>query len=370
MPRRRIVGVQTAETPEAQHLAAPHEGVEPDDLSPDVERVLDELGENASAVLVERMKDNKPGEWEYVTRLSAEEYTTEYIKEQFGGGEYKLTVIDRVQGRLNPILKSIDRRFVGKMFANVNTPVASGGVANDPFRDRLLEVLLAKALTPAAPPSSNKETIELVLAVVGALNGKGGSGTDALEQTKMIVETAQALAGVMHPPEGLAGVASSFLPVIERLVPTRGARITSTPARPSLPNPAPAPVAPSTVQPIQSEAPARVAGVIVPQWLAPFKMYAGQLVRFADGDRDPTVYADMALDELQENEQVFTAAVSAMNEDRLLSDLLAVVPALALTEARKEFAAKFVERIKEGLNDILSSANDSTNDESGEVSHG
>lgn len=369
--RKRTNGIETVDESDA-HLAAPHQGIVADDLTPDTLLALDELGGDASAVVIERMKDNGTGEFDYMTRLPAAEYKTEYIKENFGGGEYRVTVIDAVKGRLNPIRISIDKRFVGKLFANTTTPVASTGVANDPFRDRLLEVLLAKALTPAQNNSS-RETIELVLAVVGAL--KGNDAGSSMEQVKMMIETATTLAGAMNPPEGLAGVAANYLPVIERMVSSArpAARVVHTRALPSAPAPAPAaapvvhspvPAPAQPVTPAKTEEPARVAGSITPKWLEPFKAYAGQLVKIADRGSDPTMYADMALEEIQEDDDTFTAAVDAMNADRLLSDLFAVCPALEATEQRKEFAQEFVTRFREGLMELATPEPDAETEES------
>ena len=364
-PRRRTTGIETVADSDA-HLAAPHQGIASDDLTDDALLALDELGGDASAVVVERMKDNGTGEYDYMARVPAAEYKNEYLKENFGGGEYRVTVIDAVKGRLNPVRVSVDKRFVGKLFANTATPVASNGVANDPFRDRLLEVLLAKALTPAAPASSNKETIELVLAVVGAL--RGGGGGDVSEQVNNMIQTSLTLAQAMNPPEGLAGVANSYLPVIEKLatavVPPRRA---APPAR-ALPAPAPntsltVTPSPRSPEPVVMQIPSSqptgvVAGSIVPKWLEPFSAFAKDFVKIADRGSDPTMYADLAIEEIQDDDATFAAAVEAMNGDRLTADLFAVCPELEKTEKRQKFAAEFVTRFREGITEIINTPDD------------
>ena len=368
-PRKKTTGIETVDETES-HLAAPHQGISADDLSPDTLLALDELGASVSAVVIERKNDNG-ADWDYMARLSAAEYRTEYIKEQFGGGEYRVTIIDEVRGRLNPVRVSVDKRFVGKMFANTATPVHSAGVANDPFRDRLLEVLLAKALTPAQANSS-RETIELVLAVVGAV--KGNDGGNVLEQMKTMFDMSKQMADMSNPPEGIAGIAANYLPVIERMVSSQRptARVVQRTTPPALPAPAPvATVAPTlTAQPVAivtppASEPAHVAGSIVPKWLEPFKSYAKQLVKIADRGSDPTMYADLALEEIQDNEDTFVAAVEAMQADRLLTDLFAVCPELEKTEQRKEFANAFVDAFKSGVTEILNSAEDEDAAEAG-----
>lgn len=361
MPRKRagdiIVTAPNGET-ETTHLATPHQGVDAEELADDTLLALDELGATASAVIIERMRDDKPGEWTYLTRMQASEYKTETLKEQYGGGDYRVTVIDTVKGRLNPVLVSIDKRFTGKLFANTPAPVQSAGVANDPFRDRLLEVVLAKILsTPAAPANSTKETIELVLAVVGAL--KGGDNGSTLEQFKTMFEMSKTMADMANPPEGIAGALANFAPVMERIVSSNrpAARITRTlPPAPvaHAPAPNPTPVRPTPPAPT----PATVAGYIFPKWLEPFRLYAGQLVKIADRNSDPVMYADLALEEIQEDETAFAAAVEAMNENRLLPDLFAICPDLQKTDARKEFANAFVAAFASGLQEIVSAPED------------
>lgn len=347
-PRKKIAGVRTPDDANETH-SAPHEGLQPDDLSDDVNKVLAELGESASQLVIYRMKDHKPGEWDYVTRISASEFTLEYLKEQFGGGEYKIVIIDGTQGALNPIMVSIDRRFAGKLFAGSPPTIMQNG--GDQFKDRLLEILLAKALTPAAPPPPSDDFDKfLKLAVIFKEGGNGGG----MSQMKDMFDMARSLAESMHPPEGLAGVAASFLPVISRMVPESNNAPAPAPRRLPATTPVTHTVNPQpTTAPVTLAPPAQVAGSITPSWLAPFKSLAPMLVTLADRGSDPTVYADVAIDSLQDDEATFTAAVEAMNENRLLADLLSIAPALEKTEKRKEFAAQLVSRIEEALRDML-----------------
>src|SRR3954470_8809767 len=154
-PRKRTVGVRAPDDAGKEHLAAPHEGIDADELMADTERVLAELGESGSSVVLYRMKDNKPGEWDFVTRIPASEFTPEYVKEQYGGGDYKVIISDATQGALNPVMFSIDRRFIGKLWGTMAPAAVAAGVTGDPFRDEMMKILLAKALTPAPAPPQN-----------------------------------------------------------------------------------------------------------------------------------------------------------------------------------------------------------------------
>jgi hypothetical protein len=372
--RTRAVGVRQPDGDGGEHLAAPHEGVTADELTAETERVLAELGENVSSVTLYRAKDNKPGDWDFVSRLAATEFTPDYVKDQYGGGDYKVIIVDSVQGPLNPVFFSIDRRFVGKVWASGSTASVVAQGTGDPFRDKMMEILLAKALTPApAPPNSSKETIELALAIITAMKSGGGSA-DVMEQVTAMISTATTLAQAMNPPEGLSGVASQFLPVIERLVPQRAARASlRIPQTPPVHNPpaaaASAPAATVTMT-TEVQPPARVAGSIIPKWLAPFRTIVAHVVKLADRGSDPNVYAEMAIDELEDDEVTFNAAVEAMNEGRLLSDFFAVAPDMQLTDERKEFATALVARITEGLRELQANQSDETETPTGDAAHG
>lgn len=348
-PRKKAIGVRAPDS--ETEPSAPHQGIDASDLSEDVERFLAEVGEAASAVVIWRMKDNKPGEWDYVTRVAASEYTNEYLKEQFGGGEYKLVVIDSTQGPLNPVFLSIDRRFQGRLFANVPAIAPTTNGSGDTFKDNLLQLLLARFLAPQ--PESNQ--LDLVLRVAEVFRRDGGGS--AAEQANAMIQTAMTLAGVMNPPEGLAGVASQFLPVIDKIASQARGTVPPPrrlPATVPAPVPAPAPVTPNPPTNVTPQQPsARVAGTIVPAWLTPFKSVSGMLVRFADTESDPTVYADVALDHMTADEELFAAAVESMHAHRLLDELLALAPALGATEKRKGWATELVTRIEEGLHEII-----------------
>lgn len=348
-PRKKTIGVRSPD--DENEVTAPHQGVDASDLSEDVERVLAEIGEAASAVIVWRMENGKPV---YITRVPASEYTNEYLKTEFGGGDYKIVIVDAVQGPLNAVFLSIDRRFTGRTASAIipSAPATSDGA----FKDQLLQLLLVKMLDGDKRQSSDLDTVLRVAEVF-----KGGGNSDVAGQVALLMQTATTLAGAMNPPEGLAGVASQFLPVVGQIAANMQPRTVVPPARrlpppttPATPAPATPPASPN---PSTNEG-ARVAGTITPAWLAPFRTVAPTLVMLADAGSDPTVYADVAIDQTSGNEELFAAAVESMNGGRLLADLFALVPALQQTEKRKAFAAELVARIEEGLRELLNAPDD------------
>jgi hypothetical protein len=119
---------------------------------------------------------------------------------------------------------SIDRRFTGKLWATMAPPPPLPGTpTTDPFKEDLLKILLAKALTPApAPQALDAKT---VLEIASLFRDNNGS-RNITEEVALLMQTATTLAGAMNPPEGLGAVAAQFLPVVDRLIPS-GARASS-----------------------------------------------------------------------------------------------------------------------------------------------
>lgn len=355
--RPRLTGAVPPNDGNETH-AAPAQGIDRDDLSDDVQSVLAQLGEAASMCVVYRMDVAKVGKWDYVARIPAGEFSHEYLKEQFGGGEYKIVIIDAQQGPLNAVFTSIDSRFVGKMFATVAAaPVVAGG---DPFKDQLLQLLLVRVLTPPpAPAQSSHDSLEMALRIAAVFKDGNGGG-NAMEQLKTTIETATMLADRMGPqPEGLAGVAASFVPILDKLTshaapvaPVRRALPASTPVTP-LPVPHPAPNPPL--------APSFVAGTITPAWLSPFKSVVPVLVSLADGGANATMYADVALDQIGNSETLFAAAHESMNAGRMQAELFALAPALQQTEKRKAFAAELVAAVEAGLRQMIADEEQASN---------
>ena len=362
MPARKRVSLTAGDVP--PEALAPRQAVaDPEALSDDVERVLAELGEGASSVAVYREDDTRPGKFDFVVRVPAAEFSNDYVATQYGGGQYKIIVTDSVQGPLNPIFFSVDRRIVGKAFAITQPQTANNGEST--FKDRLLEILLARALTPPAPApvvqTPQKDPLEYIVALAPLLKSDSGSGMN-LEGLAAIMTAVSELAGRMSPPDGIAGVAANLLPAVEKLV---SAHVVANAPHRVQPRvlPAPAPVvpvaepvtapAPIPVTTVPKPQPAPIVGAIVPAWLKPFQSFAGILVNLADADADPTVYADVCVDQLMTNEDAFRSAVEAMNAGTLKDDVLNAVPALKETPERVEFVTNLVARVEEGLRETI-----------------
>jgi hypothetical protein len=357
MPARKRTNLNPDAPPEAQ---APRTAVaDPDALSDDAERILAELGEGASSVAIWRESDSRPGVFDFLARVPAGEFTNEWVSSQYGGGYYKIIISDAQQGPLNPVFLSVDRRLLGKAFSVTGTAPVSGH--DGAFKDRLLEILLARALTPPpAPPvpqhNSAQETLAIIAALAPLLKGNDNNG-NAMEMVATLLSSATDLASHMHPQEGLSAVAGQLLPVVDRLVAAATSRqAPRLPApRPIVQNPpAPAATSATTVDTSAAEVETpKVAGTIVPRWLAPFQQFAGVLVSLADTEADPALYAEVCVDQLSANEEAFRSAVVAMEAGTLKDDVLNAVPALKETEIRVKFVTELVTKVEEGLREVI-----------------
>lgn len=367
--KRTLLG----DTPEEQR--SPLQALpDPDRLSDQVERILGELGEGADSVAVYREDDARPGKFNFLARVPAAEFSTDYVASQYGGGEYKIVIIDRTQGPLEPVMFSVDRRLVGKAFAV--TQSQNGRDGEQGFKDRLLEMMLQRVLlqpapAPVAAPSSQRDPLDYLIALAPLLKSDGGSNIESLVtmMTAMID-----LSSKMQPAEGMAAVAGQLLPVVDKLITAQASqglarRLPVSTAPRSLPPIQTIPEA-GTLPLVQPASPtpeptttttAPVIGTIVPQWLAPFKLFAPMLVNLADTEADPALYADVCVDQLSNNESAFRSAVEAMNAGTLKDDVLSAVPALQETPQRQEFVTQLVLRVEEGLREILSQETEEAN---------
>ena len=360
-PRKGTIKISDPNAPH-ENTSAPHQGVESDALDDDIERVLDEIGESGGAVVLWREKDGLPGNWDYLVRQPAKGFTLEYVRENFGGGNYKIIAVDPVHGSLNPSFFSVDRRWIGKAFSNAG-PVVAGSSRDDSFRDRLMEVLLTAVVAQRNQPPAQPQRDPLLETLITGLLADRRSGDSSADTLKTVLETATTLASAMNPPEGMPGVLAAALPAIEKLASAHQLSARRQAVARTLPpatNTAPVSHPVATVNPpaAQTSQPATVAGTIFPKWLEPFRDLAPRLVSLADKDADPELYADLVIDALtdDENANALQGAIDAMQQNNLLADALRAVPQMTSTPERKEWLEKFVEAVRVGLTDLISQA--------------
>lgn len=343
--RRKKGSILPAEVSPNPRESSASQGFEADELSTDVQYLLASLGENVSGVTVYREDDNKPGKWDYLTRMTADEFTQtglETLKTNWGGGSYKLVVIDVSKGPLNPIYTSIDPRFKGKMFAPVvhnGTPL--GAPQEDRFRDRILEALLSRAFAPA-PAIDPLEIARLFR-----------EGSNPKESVAEIIKVALELSERMNPApvsDGVASAISAFGPVLADLL-TKANRVPGSVSGPPDGTPLPARLPARVPEPLIPR-PAQIQPPMQPHWLTPFMRLAPMLAQAADDDSDPVLYAEFALERARLSVELMGKIMESVIKNRLEDELLAQMPILKETPARIAFVKEFVEAIKNTLNEL------------------
>lgn len=350
MTARKRTNTADTEAPPDGALAPRQAVSHPDELDDDVDRILAELGESASSVSVSRESDEKPGRFDFLTRLPAPEFSAEAIARDYGGGYYRIIITDATQGPLNPVYFSVDKRIVGRAFS-ANRP-ATTSHDDATFKDKVLDILLMRALQPQQQPTSETSTLDMALRIAELFKGNNGGNT--VELLTVMLGAATEMAKNMNPPEGLAGVASTMVPMMEKLLASQqpAPAVRRIPARTEvIAAPVVQPPPTPTAEPVDVSP--KVVGAIFPKWLEPFKPFAPMLVNLADGGADPRLYTEVILDLLNSNEDAFKSAVTAMEAGKLLDDVLNAVPAMKEREERKAFASALVENVEAGLREML-----------------
>ncbi len=82
---------------------------EPEDK--DVETILSQVGDNAKVVIIHRQNERLPGKYDYLVRTEAGEFSLEYIKQEYGGGNYRGKIYGKDGLYIKHFSFSIDSRF-------------------------------------------------------------------------------------------------------------------------------------------------------------------------------------------------------------------------------------------------------------------
>lgn len=157
-------------------------GVGTESLTDDAMSVLAQMGEDASAVVVWKM--SATGEAQYVTRVPAKAFSLDAIAATYGGGKYRVRILDANMGPLNDVIVTIADR-------PLTAPVQSG--PRDDFRDRLLETLLTTMVAQpravaAAPATDLPALLTAIGTLLGALNkgGNASGGPNVVDMLKLV----------------------------------------------------------------------------------------------------------------------------------------------------------------------------------------
>lgn len=269
-----------------------HEGgQELDELS----QVLSELDSSGAAIIkVERMREGKRPE--YVGDMSPSSFTLAQLQERFGGGEYALTVFDSA------------RRYVKRTTVAIAAPlkppapaaIESSGLEKIArtlaeqmqAQSQLLQALLLQGRTaPVADAATMRkqllEEMQLMKGIMGS--GQVLSPDKVLELVMKGMEIAKETGG--GGDAGWTGIAEKAIDVLGEPLAQLMSSSAMTPAAGAAAPGVPGGNAPP---PIQHQP--GVSPMVNPM----VKQYVSFLVRKAVAGADPTLYADLVLDNVPE----------------------------------------------------------------------
>jgi hypothetical protein len=371
--RPRTAGrIDRARDESQERETAPHQGVAADAISEDIFQKLAELGESSDAVVISREDDQTRGKWNFLARIPVADFSPEWLKVEYGGGDYKLVFIDAEKGALNPVFFPIDRRFKGRPIAVTPVqPDANGSAGVLSFERELLRELVRDRLNnrqaPTAPAVNVGEIVNAVVSLASlfrptATQPNSDVLTTSLALIREGMEIGRETSGESDPFSRMIGPIGAL---IERLAAARGSvPPPQTPPRVgsvSLP-PSPLPISGngshgSGSSPVVTNGTEPPPGNIFTRLAS---AYGPRLARLADTGASPELYADLAVDQLQEDPDAWTEVINltagkppAEAAEVIASQLFAAVPALGENPTRRTFVDELSEKFAEGVADLM-----------------
>jgi hypothetical protein len=316
-------GEEPALTPD--ELARELRGDQQDDA---LLQTFEELGSEVSRVRLLR-KDERDSKLANMETVSADNFSVDYVREQFGGGEYVAVAVDPSGRFIKRVTFKVDARYQGARFAEPAPPPMALGVSPDVQRlERVVERLVEALGKPAAPAvnplGQMKELAEIVRTLMPATPPE--SNVSALKETvglaKELVGMGREMVEDAEPsdqPPWDRIIEKGVVPIIEMAQRARRPAIAPVPARPALP----APVVPAAVV---AETPTTVTQTTEgqPVWQLDLARYIPLILARARKHADPETTAAFVLQEL--NEDTVTAIAGAAEADDFVDTIFGKLP--------------------------------------------
>lgn len=260
-----------------------------------MEKLFTELPQGAQYVLLHRRNDRDATKWDHEGKIPTADFSVEAVKEQYGGGDYRVQPVGE-KGRFlgQPVEFSIDHRFkptrgplaVGDAITEAGA--AAGGGNTLARIEKLLEMNLMLSMRGQHAPGAAApvtDPFEGALKIATLMKGSqaGPSVTEMMETLFKGMKIGQDMAGGER--SGFAALADSATPLFGALAKSIEADAEAK-ARRSLR------VMPAAPNPLPGEP------VPMPTWHDSVRPYIPQLVKLAQAEKDPELYADLVLDQL------------------------------------------------------------------------
>lgn len=264
----------------------------------DVSRVVSEIGSNGKYIALNRMNGTTK-KWEYVTKYNLAELEEselqERIKDEHGGGTYRARIYGEL-GFLKQVTFSIDQRFKPVSLLPPSAPIVSGpgGPASDGLGEikGLLEKMIMLQMQALQAPKHDPFEVFVKAAEIfrpmnpAPVSASPQSFSEMFSVFKHGMEVGQAASG--------NGDGLGYLPVIEKL---GGPLLEAINTMRSTPKADPKP---SVVERVNKGGTTLVSPTpTTPEQV--LQKYLPQFIALAKADKDPALYAELALDQIPES---------------------------------------------------------------------
>lgn len=316
----------------------------------DVGQVMEELGEDATAVSLWRMNG---AEEAYLDRVPAKEFTLDYVRKHpyGGGGRFRMRVSGQPDGK--GVRKWI-RTATFTIAGPPNGDAPTGGAAAARQQEQPMpwwgQVMLAMAPGLAAALASklleSKPTDPILLALVERM-GKGGDGPSSVE-IQQLVETARTNGITLGEQLGNAKALAELPRGGESDGPlTTAIRELGPPLVEAMKSGREAPPRARATARLDNTTQQQVASGATPAWVARIKPFMRVILGWADSGKNATVKAMSVLDDLAEADQESLAA--SCESPTFMQDVFAWLPELSSTDVRREWFTTFLAAIQDAL---------------------
>jgi hypothetical protein len=298
-----------------------------------VMELINRMGDQVEAVMLNEWNAERKKK-EYLMTIPVEQFSMDYVREQFGGGDYITTFLDESGAACGGGAFTISKKFVGKTTAapglegaphGAMDPSTAFAIAQMSGHTKGLEMLIAsqgvmmEGLLKAMAGRKSEESDPLDVGLRIAEIIKGSSRNDGPSVKEMIGDMAETFKeGIKFGQLAHTPAEKGFADVLEPLIPAVGRALESAANQGRvLASPTPRPNAPS-----QPEAPS--VDLSKAPWLAHLRPFINEIATWAKNGWNPEAYIVSMAARIPDNvlDEIFEASKSPT----FIEDALASLP--------------------------------------------
>lgn len=341
-----------------------------------IDAIVAEFAQADAYITLERYEG---GEWVFADRLEFADTTAARIKDLYGGGKYRIRLVERTDEK-NIQRRQVTFRIMGRAKLPEDTAAMNGKSGMDERMDRLeklltepranpadgtteiLKVVLAKMLTPERP-SHDPLLGTLITALVA--NKNGAPGVDPIKLQELLEnarnegytrgkELGEAVASLGNDPEtSVAAVLARSLPSIAE---TFGKAVAQGRAHVPLGAPTvariPAPPTP-TPTPTQTTGEDVASNPNAPPWVNYLRPAAPLLLKWARAGKSAEIKAANMLDDLSDTQRELVAG--AAESETFVETIIGTIPEFQALDV-VDWMVRFFSAVRDELTEPESSS--------------